>query len=607
MTRLPPSIGAVETMILGQVNDFSCQVQVLKITPAKRHLDCEPDRYFVELSDSDRFFTAILDTSLNHLVTSDEVKTNSVVRIEDFIIILKMRVLHQEDDIVGDPSVFSTRVLVHALCDDHSNRKGRIGDVYFERLDYGDPPPENIPIFYRRIQKATGKHASDLNSRYIEIADINSESLANFYVIARLSKRSEKTPYFTDSGSGIRQLFVIHDASGDMGIVAWNAAVEKADDMEVGKVYAFYNAGVLRAKDKYNSTTHPYQLTFNANAQFQPVDDDHTIPCLWGSFVDVAHVTLMGEGDMCDIRGIIVSVGEPIKFKPKNADDDDAGQDEKTEQACAFIEFFVADYSGAIGRIVAFEPYLHQVVGQAGRAVSIRRLKWDYRHGPSLMTKSKATNIVFDDEDPDHIALLDWWEENKNARFRLLSGQSTAASNQPTNTTAPVSEMTIADALKDGLVKLDTPHPIIIVGEIEIQSPKELCYQACCDPKCNKRARKIQDRVWSCASCNTTFPKPRLVYNIPITVNDGTGVLKCTAFDAVGRQLFGDNTATLQRLLRSDSLADGEELNQYLQHVAGKYRITVEGSTSSFHLSSGETVSRENWVITRLIPDGAAV
>ncbi|KZP00250.1 nucleic acid-binding protein [Calocera viscosa TUFC12733] len=618
MSYLDLSSGACYNLLFTKRDKYSCVVQVMKIEASKLADDFATRLLFLQVSDGQDYITATLRPHLLHLVDEGQIKEKTMIRIEDFtqiktsagrisVIIHAVQAVRQLEYFKGTPKPLQQMSTNRRFIRTTSHNAM---EQFFDQVTIKNPAIKNVPFTYCTIEKAIGFQFPQPAPvplplpTHISIANVTLQS-ENFTIIARLTRKSPVTTYHRLTGSGDRQLLTLHDQTGEIGAVMWKAAMQRSDSMDVGCVYAFHNATVLPANAAYNSVGHLCQLNFNIAAQFEAIADEGVIPQYWFNYITVSQVADLSTHDYCDIRGIVKSVGDGVKFRPK------AGF--ATDQATSFLDVCIVDESLAMVRICVWEDFRIMFEGQQGRAVSIKGLKWDYHQGPSLMTKSGRTVVHYDDDDPYHQALEEWYKSQTNTTWHSLSAMYTAAGHRPVDSTLPLEEISIADAKARNLGKGEGIDPFILIADIEVVAAKEIGYYACCDKECNKRADYADDGTWYCTSCDREFRNPRFIFNLSIQLDDGSQfedgtpmTVTCTSFNEVGLELFGESATTLARLQHSEVDGDVDEFQQYLELVKGRYTVTVWANTSKNTLPNGHVFANENWIITRMIPINVA-
>lgn len=331
-THTPPSTHALNKQVL----------DVKKIQPNPGQA-AGSERFRLIISDGIYFQQAMLATQLNPLVNDGLIAPNALITLDDFIcnevqgkkivIILKCDVASSNLGYkVGDPVEYGKPANTNgSSAAPFSGANANAGGGY-QAGAASRPPHQTAPTLntmagasvpyqaggaaaaaapmggggggyhacagvgrggYRQQSAPVVRH--DISANIIPINDLNPYQ-HRWMIKARLTNKSDIKRWSNAKGEGtLFSIDLLDEQGGEIRCTFFKEACERFHPMlEQGKVYTFSGGRLKVAQRQFSSIRNEYEITFDANSEIVPVEDDHSIQSAVYAFRKIADIEQVG-------------------------------------------------------------------------------------------------------------------------------------------------------------------------------------------------------------------------------------------------------------------------------------------------------------------------
>lgn len=509
-------------------------------------------RYRAVLSDGSHFVQGMLATQLNHMVQSNEIQTNTIICVQDFmnnsvqgrnvVILLKISVVDKAENRIGNPSDIEKADSSPAPAVVSSNAEkasgmpsgtnsGKSGN--FSRVNPYSPSEkrQTAPIVHQASGSSSGNPIT-------LIAQLN--MFQNRWTIkARVVSKSEIKTWSNARGEGSLFSIELLDSSGmDVKATMFKEAVDKFYNLiQVGQVYTLSGGRIKVANMQYNTCKSQFELNFDQNSTIRLEDDIGDIKAQSFDLVKISDLEKAEVGKNVDIIAVVQEIGDVQTLTSKKSG--------RELQKC---DLTLIDDSGVQVRLTLWGNQASNAKNDivAPRVVAFRKTRVGDFGGVSL---SGASGFFLEPKIVETQALLQWWESegSSGGAVRSLSKNSGGGGKM-----ALFQERKgIADIKKEGLGYNNEKGDYLSFKAhfTFIKKDKEggAWYSACPNKEdpCRNRCKVVQttDGNWQCDRCQGTYPNCTRKWIFSGTVADDTGSTWVSVFDDQAMTLFGGTTA----------------------------------------------------------------
>jgi len=533
-------------------------------------------RFRAVLSDGSHFVQGMLATQLNHLVTENVLKNNTIISVEDFmnnsvqgrnvIILLKITIISSPEERIGSPSDIekADSSAVPSVVSSHSGEATAThsGIKAGTRNSYGtgksDSAPHQNPYSPSKRSNAPIVHQASSNSTGNPITLISQLNMfQNRWMIkARVVSKSEVKTWSNARGEGSLFSIELLDSSGmDVKATLFKEAVEKFYDViDVGKVYTLSAGRIKVANMQYNTCKSQFELTFDQKSIIRLEDDIGDIQAQSFEIVKISELEKVEVGKSVDIIAVVQDIGDVQSLTSKKSG--------KELQKC---DLTLIDDSGVQVRLTLWGNQATNAKNdiEASRVVAFRKTRVGDFGGVSL---SGASGFFLEPKIAETEALKNWWENggSSGGAVRSLSNNSYGGGK-----VALFEERKgIADIKKEGLGYSEKGDYLSFKAHLTfLKKDKEggAWYTACPmkEEPCRNRYKVTQttDGNWQCDRCQGTYPECTRKWIFSGTVADDTGSTWISVFDDQAKTLFDGTTA-------DDAFAQYDNQDVYDSHFA---------------------------------------
>ncbi|KZT59473.1 hypothetical protein CALCODRAFT_481541 [Calocera cornea HHB12733] len=425
----------------------------------------------------------------------------------------------------------------------------------------------------------------------------------NVYVIGRVSRITPRNKTVD---------LVLHDAGSEIDLVVKQckdpkmSAFERAEGIQVGKVYCVTNLNVVASVQHWCRSYHPAQLVFVApEAEFLEVPDDGTIPRMHLNLRKIAQLPSIPDRKPVDVACIIVNTSNVMYGRAPHEASFDHAQPASTTR----MDMWVADEGGHVGHFIAFDQFWRRLEGSDGRVALLKNVLVDKSRGLSIRTDAAHTQILWDDEVPNHAELLAWWDFAKDdpAQWHVLSAACSADGARSLRTrsllTVPPLK-TIAEVYREKLDEDLRTGTFRIEGTIEFDEAKSVTYQGCATPNCNRKVDLgdvAADHFYHCPLCGQAFFFPVPKYCLQFSLIDRNGQrAHVTAFNTAAESLLGISAEHMHELYQDEARFKPVHALNLQSAMTGRYIVTIQGTRKAV----GYFRLRRSWIATEFFKVG---
>jgi len=408
---------------------------------------------------------------------------------------------------------------------------------------------------------------------------------AKWTIKARVTSKSVLRTWTKGTSTGkVFDINLLDAEGGEIRASFFNMGADRYFEMiQVGSCYTLSRGSIKVANKQFNSCSHRYELTFDANAEIVKSSDDAAIETMRFSFVNLRAIESRTLPCTVDICGVVVEFRPTFTVQSKDG------------QQLVKRDIVVADNTTNSMTVTlwgdrakqedkCFEG--HPVVGLKGVAVK----EWNGGRSGSLLSTGA---LVFKPTSPEADAIQLWWSEGGGSTQSLqpLSREGGGGGARAQN--AKHLDLVGVRSAMESLG--DQPEIYSIVARLAFVNTRKqgevqpLSYLACLEPKegsgypCNKRV----DEARFCASCNRAGKVgPKL--NARCRIVDFADQAWFTTFHEAAQQILGMTAEEVHKMER-DVAGQGDDGRELLeaairkQYFARPLELTVRAKLDSYN------------------------
>lgn len=494
-------------------------------------------RYRLVISDGEYYQQAMLATQNNQLVENGKLETNCIIQMSEFIC-----------NTVNSATGSSRKVVIVLglqIIDPGpgsgigSPKNVEISGSESKQSSYAAPPPaaktNNAPSFMNNNQPQARSVSS--NQNFHPIASLN--PYQNRWTIkARVTAKSDIRTWSNARGEGkLFSIDLLDKAGGQIRATMFGDACDKFFQVfQENNVYSVSRGNLKLANKRFSAIPNEYELTLNADAEVELVNDDTEIETQKFDFVGIDAIQQVAADEYVDIIGIAKIVGPISHIKSQRT------QKELTKRSITITDSSLLAVDITLWGEMA-EKYDENFIPE-GCVIGIKCCRVSDFGGKSLNTTYGSHFFVNPDRQETN-SLRDWYDkQGKDATIESISkGRSGGTGNDPRKTLGEFKEERLGFGEK--------PDYFITKGTVTFYKhdlEKPPWYPACPDTSCNKKLTQNDmgnGPAWLCEKCNKQYDAPNNRYIVSIMCCDSTGSNWFTAFNDVAEQMLGKKAAEL--------------------------------------------------------------
>lgn len=530
---------------------------ILQITNIKSvDLPNDVKKYRILLNDGVYSTHGLIDETCNEYIKNNNCQRYSIVQVNSFSIFATQKhfFVIKNLEILSPTSEKSSVPLIplDTYFAEHPNE----GHLTLTKKSEGDSPAPATPS----IPQATTASVQPFQAQVKQPVPANTAASArgpaprtlsielispyqnNWTIKARVSYKGDLRTWSNSKGEG--KVFSVNflDESDEIKASAFNETAERAyRSLEEGKVYYISKARVQAARKKFNTLSHPYELTLDRDTEITECFDESDVPKLNFNFVKLDQVQNLEANSIIDVIGVLKTVLPPFTITAKS-----------TGKEFNRRNISIVDETGFSVELGLWNNTAMDFSVEEGTVVAFKGCKVTDFNGKTL-SLTQAGSIVPNPGTPESFTLKGWYDNvGVNEQFKTLKTDKNSGDRI-------AQRVSIAQALEEHVGTGDKPDYFSVKASITFCKPDNFAYPACTNqvqhgdgsrpPQlCNKKLiYQDHDGTWRCEKCDANYDQAAYRYILSCSVTDSTGQMWLTLFDEQAKKLLDIDATELQR------------------------------------------------------------
>ncbi|RCK67721.1 Replication factor A protein 1 [Candida viswanathii] len=522
---------------------------ILQITNIKSvDLPNDVKKYRILLNDGVYSTHGLIDEACNEYIKNNNCQRYSIVQVNAFSIFATQKHFFVIKDLeVLSPTSEKSQATLTPL-DTYFAEHPNEGHLTLTKKTDNDSPAPATPSVpqttsFRQEPPAAARKPTGPTPRVSPIETI-SPYQNNWTIKARVSYKGDLRTWSNSKGEG--KVFGVNflDESDEIKASAFNETAERAyRSLEEGKVYYISKARVQAARKKFNTLSHPYELTLDRDTEITECFDESDVPKLHFTFVKLDKIQNLEANSIVDVIGALKTVYPPFTITAKS-----------TGKEFNRRNIAIVDDTGFNVEIGLWNNTATDFSVEEGTVIAFKGCKVSDFGGKTL-SLTQAGSIIPNPGTPESFTLKGWYDNvGINQQFTTLKVDS--GSNSENRIAQRVS---ISQALQEHLGDGDKPDYFSIKASITFCKPENFAYPACTNQvqygdgsrpplACNKKLiYQDHDGTWRCEKCDINYNEATYRYILSCSITDSTGQMWLTLFDEHAKKLLDMDATELQR------------------------------------------------------------
>lgn len=417
------------------------------------------------------------------------------------------------------------------------------------------------------------------STRLISIESL-SPFISNWKLLARVTKKSDIREYVSKANNNSGRLFnlILNDETGDISATGFTEAVAKFYDKIVeGQQYYFSNFDVRDVNQRFNQTSHSFELNFKNDSNVEPANDvEKQLPSVFFKFVDsIADLKNHKVNTNVDVVAVASSIGDVQTLTSKSSSIPYTKRD---------IELI--DDSGKTIKLTLWGNDAEKFQHPPGTVVGVKGARLSNFNGLSLSATRSA--VIYTDPDEQRAHKLKGWYQATGGTDVKHESVSNDMQDGAGSQGQAAPRITIDQILTDRLGRSEKADFFKVKARISSIGQRTIAYPSCTNNDCKKKVIEESDGQWRCEKCEITIPEPQYRYILNLVLSDPTSEelgIQVTAFDEVGRVLYGNRAKELVELQKGSYGGDyNRDLANELKVIQGKeYLWIIKGTLDHYN------------------------
>jgi len=547
-------------------------LQVSKINPIPN------GKFALHVHDCQHEMKAILNSSMNALVQSNEVIVGTIIQV--------MR--HNVNTIKGDNMmIIHEMIVLQKECEQLSSgtlamvpKPKPVGTGAFGNSGFGNKAFGSSAFGSNKFGKKSGfgnnsgfgasrKASVSSRSEFFPVKGIN-PFMREFTIKARVTFKSGVRTWKNANSEG--KLFSVNliDAEGtEIQGTAFNDAVDTLYPIfEKGKVFIIKKARAKMSRRQYTHIPHQYSLELG-DAEVTLCDDDGGIDSFKFEFKPIGDVASIESGAYVDVMGVCQKITEVSNFTSKKGN-------ELTKRT-----FFIVDQSSSNIECTLWGDDAKKFKDEnQDKVVCLKAAKVSDYGGRTLTVNS----YTVEPEIPEVKEMKNWWVKNQKSLSITSLTQSRMGGGS-----GPAITLDEANLLGKNQDAPDYFSAIVTFTQLFVKPERNPWYNACPsepDPITQKNCLKKVvegsegEGTWYCVSCAKHFNKYLPRYIMKAKVADHTGSLYVGIFDRDCKTILSKTAAEAEQLKEMDIEAYN---NIFTEPVCKKYQARMRAKQETYN------------------------
>ena len=577
--------GAISHIYETQSTDMKAVLQIVELKKISSNNNVNPSappRFRLVVSDGEKSQDAMLATQLNQRVVNNEVKVNSLIRLEDYIcnqvgtkrliIILRFELLSNAPSRIGMPApVEGAKPSAPKPAPSYSNGASNGAPPSYNNSippgnAYGATPPTRQYNSSSAIMSTVGR-SSNSSQNYRPIQSINPYQ-NGWTVRGRCTYKADLRRFQNQRGEGQVISFELTDDSGSIRITAFTELAPRVEEtVRMGKLYFVTRGNLKHANERYNRSTSQYEMTLDSRSDFGELPDDGNVIKVKYNFTKIAQLENIPNRGACDVIGVVQSVGPIGEITLRS-----------TGEPCTKRNVIICDDSNASVEMTLWrnqaENFLKEEDANRHPILLIKgALRGDF--GGVCLNVSRSTALELDPINVPEADQLRAWFDSSGGNTQGMT-QLTASRGGGGKVSGE--RKTLEEARTEDIDPVFTgagggQASFTMRGFVSfIRSENELSYPS--DPDTKKKVAMVSPGVWHSPSTDRQLRDDEVVhrYIMSLKIADHTGSQWFTAFDEAGNVILNKGAGEMRDMKQNDhsmfeSVIDDAKFRPLLMNV----------------------------------------
>lgn len=549
-------------------------IDLKQLTSANAQPDAKK-RYRLSLSDGSHALAAMVATQLNRIIESDELKTNTILRLKEFIcnevagkriiIVLGVEILDNSQGLIGSPvkaekldeptaapaataAAGTSPRPVHkyqAAAETAPPSSGGFRGPGVGGGGWSAPPPAKKQAGVSPVGIIPGRSGGAM--RFRDIQTINPYQ-TGWTIKGRCTFKSDVRTFTNARGEGKLMSFELTDNSGSIRVTCFTDLVDTIEGLvQSGHVYTVQRGQLKPANERYNKSTSSFEMTLGRESVVTELDDDGSVAQIKYNFTKVADLERIEVKGSCDVVGIVQHVGELSEITMRSTGD------QINKRSITIMDDSNASVELTLWRTQAEQLLTEQDAERAPVIVLRGASRGDF--GGVCLNVQRSTTIELDPVSiPEANALRGWFDAGgKGAAVQALTAGKGGGGGMVLGDRKSLEEAELEDVVP-GMASGGGNVAFVARGYVSfIKKDKELSYPS--DPDTKKKVTETgAPGMWHSESSGRELSEDEVVhrYIASMKVADFSGTQWVTAFDEAAVAIIGRSAGEMRSLFHTD-------------------------------------------------------
>ncbi|KAH0800523.1 DNA replication factor A subunit Ssb1 [Histomonas meleagridis] len=491
-------------------------------------------KYRITLSDSYYYANTRLSIQLNRLIQENEIKNNSLVRINEYIlnptldrkilIITSLTKISDLSSAIGNVSEFKNAQNSQRI--DSQFAKSISPTQHSSLTPSSQEGPCTIPsdIIERETQRTQAELES--NERFIPVNMLH-PYLLTWSIKVRVVLRNSVVKYSNPRQDDGRLFSVIlKDKFGyEIRGTFFGEQATKFDPIIQQDCVYKISDGIIKSKNnRFNTTNSDYEIMFDKRTKIESLSDDNSIGLLTYHFIPLNTIGTLPAKSLVDILCYVISI-EPITEIVSS----------RTQKTFKRRTLIICDNSGVKCDISLWEEDALLFPNEGNFIISFKDAKIsDYGRRSLICNSFYRINPKI----PEAMILKDYIRSL--GENNLMNLPSISISNYNINSLIYLSQI---NSNGIGTQNNKSEYYDLFILYTDINTQRKLYYNACPNPECKYKGLTLQGTNYYCERCTNLINEPKPRFNFSIKVQDHTGAMFMSILgdDNIGNLFVGKN------------------------------------------------------------------
>lgn len=543
------SKGALKKMLDGS-NVTDPILQIMQMKNIQNNMD-GMTRYKVTLFDGDMTHTfGILATQKNNLVENDELKVNSVIRLEEYaanvlskdppkvvVILLNFEILGEMDKEESMDLQEKSKPIQNENIEPNVQKPNLSAKSFFNKKDSDIEKP---------AKTASNQSQSGVfnGHKIVGISGLNPYQ-NKWSIKARVTNKSPIRTYSNARGEG--KLFNVEllDGSGEIKMAGFNEQCDKFYDLlQIDQVYFISRCQLKTANKQYSKLNNDYEMTMTSDTAIEQCEEtaEDSVPHITLTILPLSDIAEKNANDYVDIIGIVKSFGETGSITVKATGKElikreiNVVDDSNCAVSCTLWGKQAEDFDGTDNPVILIKG--GRVGDYMGRNISV------------------GGNSVFqvNPDIPEAHKLRGWFDQGgSECEVRELSGQSGMGGGASSGGGTSSNWKSLDQIQSENLGMGDKADYFSSKATILYSRKDNSMYMACPGEGCNKKVIDQNDGTYRCEKCAKSYDEFKWRIIMSVNLADGTESTWATCFQDQAEMILGIKADELGDLKNSSS------------------------------------------------------